>query len=145
MLTDTDDTESWTVHWEDSHKAPYMNKGLQWISYDNEESIRTKTGFAFKHNLAGVMVWSIDTDDFRGNCGGATYPLLRSINNALYEQEQGIASAPKPIGSTLTLATALALVLRQLLWLCHDMRIFYVTKNDSFFVPTTTALCVSVY
>jgi len=115
MLTDTDDTESWTVHWEDSHKAPYMNKGLQWISYDNEESIRTKTGFAFKHNLAGVMVWSIDTDDFRGNCGGATYPLLRSINNALYEQEQGIASAPKPIGSTLTLATALALVLRQLL------------------------------
>ena len=27
MLTDTDDSESWTVAWEDSHKAPYMHKG----------------------------------------------------------------------------------------------------------------------
>jgi len=112
MLTDTDDTESWTVAWEDSHKAPYMHKGLKWVSYDDQESIRTKTNFAYKHNLAGVMTWSIDTDDFRGKCGGVTYPLLRTINHALYEQEQGIAAAPTVKSTSIfaILATTLAIL-----------------------------------
>ena len=43
-------------------------------------------------NLAGVMTWSIDTDDFNGKCASLkdsldrteiTYPLLRSINVVL--------------------------------------------------------------
>lgn len=115
MLTDTDDTESWTVVWEDSHKAPYMHKGLKWVSYDDQESIRLKTGFAYKNNLAGVMSWSIDTDDFRGKCGGVTFPLLRTINHALYEQEQGLAAGSKPAASGLLLSLALAAILRQFL------------------------------
>ena len=113
MLTDTDDTESWTVTWEDSHKAPYMHKGLKWVSYDDQESIRIKTNFAYTHNLAGVMTWSIDTDDFRGKCGGVTYPLLRTINHALYEQEQGIAAAPdvfRPASVFTILAITLAIL-----------------------------------
>jgi hypothetical protein len=37
------------------------------------------------------MVWSIDTDDFTGNaCGGPDFPLLRTINNALYKSEAGL-------------------------------------------------------
>ena len=51
-----------------------------------------KAHFAYEHGLAGVMTWSIDTDDFRGKCGGPTYPLLRTINNALYQQENGYYS-----------------------------------------------------
>ena len=92
-LIDTDDTESWTVEWEDHHKAPYMHKGVKWVSYDDQESIRIKSYFAYQQGLAGVMTWSIDTDDFRGKCGGPTYPLLRTINNALYEKENGYHSA----------------------------------------------------
>lgn len=106
MLNDTDDTEEWETEWEDYHKAPYMYKGLQWVSYDDQQSIRMKSNFAYKHNLAGVMVWSIDTDDFRGKCGGPTYPLLRTINNALYEQEQGLAAAPAQIYTNLALVLA---------------------------------------
>ena len=54
-----------------------MYKQTKWVSYDNEESIRTKVRFAYDHDLAGVMTWSIDTDDFRGACNGPKFPLLR--------------------------------------------------------------------
>jgi hypothetical protein len=43
---------------------------------------------AIRKKLAGVAVWSLDTDDFRGSCtfgksGSAVYPLMRAINSAL--------------------------------------------------------------
>jgi len=43
---------------------------------------------AVRKKLAGVMVYSLDTDDFRGNCtfgrsGSTDYPLMRAVNNAL--------------------------------------------------------------
>ncbi len=83
---ETDESKSWTVEWNDEHMAPYMYKGLKWVSYDNPESIRIKSEFAYDQGLAGVMTWSIDTDDFSGKCGGPTFPLLRTINNALHER-----------------------------------------------------------
>jgi chitinase len=52
--------------WEEYNMAPYMFRGERWVSYDDERSLEVKAGFAFDQGLAGVMVWSIDTDDFRG-------------------------------------------------------------------------------
>ena len=72
-----------------------MYKQTKWVSYDNEESIWEKVHFAYDHGLAGVMTWSIDTDDFRGVCGGPHFPLLRTINHALYQAEQGLSGAPR--------------------------------------------------
>ena len=38
----------------------------KWVSYDNERSVKMKADLAWDKNLAGVMVWSIETDDFNG-------------------------------------------------------------------------------
>ena len=67
-----------------------MVRGNKWVSFDNERSIRLKSQFAYDQGLAGVMAWSIDTDDFTGRCSGNRFPLLRAINNALYRKTAGL-------------------------------------------------------
>jgi len=80
----------WTQVWEEHYMAPYMYRGDSWLSYDNEKSIAIKSEFAYDAGLAGVMVWSIDTDDFLGMCGGPKFPLLRTINHALHRRQKKI-------------------------------------------------------
>lgn len=78
------------------------------VTYDSPRSIANKVRYAVRKGLLGVMVWSIDTDDFQGDCDGAlnedrfsdfrtepkvklsfpkstikTYPLLRTLNDAI--------------------------------------------------------------
>ena len=58
----------WEVKWENCHKAPYMINKQKWVSYDDEKSVGLKADLAWDKGLAGVMVWSIETDDFNGEC-----------------------------------------------------------------------------
>lgn len=44
--------------------------------------MKEKVEYAKAHNLGGIMVWSIETDDFHGTCG-EKYPLLKTVNNVL--------------------------------------------------------------
>jgi len=110
-----DENFPWTTEWDDDHMAPYMYKGDRWVSYDNEKSLRLKANFAYDLGLAGVMTWSIDTDDFRGSCGGSTFPLLRSLNNALYRREQGMpglySGSPGLVAVTAVVMSAITIVL----------------------------------
>ena len=66
--------------------------------------------FAYDLGMAGVMTWSIDTDDFRGSCGGTKFPLLRTLNNALYRREQGLYSGQGNAQTSL-LALAISFIL----------------------------------
>lgn len=38
-------------------------------------------------NLGGVMIWSIDTDDFNGNCE-SDYILIKAINRVLIKKNE---------------------------------------------------------
>ncbi|KAL7640813.1 UNVERIFIED_CONTAM: hypothetical protein RMT77_009088 [Armadillidium vulgare] len=75
-------TEKWSLAWQAAHQAPYMFKDNMWVSFDDVNSLGLKVAFAQRLGLAGVMVWSMDTDDFSGQCGNR-YPLLNSINRNL--------------------------------------------------------------
>ena len=84
----------WEHAWDAERQTPSMKSGKKYVSYDDLKSVRAKAEYASKTGLAGVMVWSIDTDDFRGACGllgGGydTFPLLRTINRVLEENSGG--------------------------------------------------------
>lgn len=71
------------------------------VTYDSLRTMAVKSRYAVRKGLAGTMVWSVDTDDFHGDCSGeadvfvdfpsvgksrrmaTNFPLLRTLNEAL--------------------------------------------------------------
>lgn len=45
----------------------------------SHSSLNEKMDYVNSLNLGGAMLWSIETDDFHGNCG-EKYPLLKTLN-----------------------------------------------------------------
>jgi len=79
-------------YWDDVSSTPFAISDKKVITYDNEKSIRAKVEFAIRKGLAGTMVWSLDTDDFQGDCADdpvnnpnahVNFPLMRSINSGI--------------------------------------------------------------
>jgi len=87
--------------WEDYQKTPYLyNNQRVWASYDDYESLAYKVEFMKSLGLAGLMVWSLDLDDFRGqHCDDAPYPLLTEINKLAFTNSN--VTLP-PVPSTTT-------------------------------------------
>ncbi|KAL5291958.1 CHIA.2 family protein [Megaselia abdita] len=83
--------KTWNVVWDNEQRVPYAYRGIQWVGYDNVQSIGEKVNYALSKNLAGVMIWSIETDDFRGDCGDGQYPLL---NKAFSTVNGGTVNPP---------------------------------------------------
>lgn len=86
-------THHWLNQWDKQQKVPYTQSGNQWITYDNEESVGLKTKIAHDLGLGGAMVWSIETDDFRGLCFSKKYPLMKSIKKVLHGSTPPITSS----------------------------------------------------
>ncbi|CAH2239667.1 jg12443 [Pararge aegeria aegeria] len=97
-------TESWNLRYDSSAKVPYAVQGRNWVSYDDPNSIASKIEHALKYNLAGAMIWSIETDDFRGKCAG-DFPLLRAINQALGKYSATTTPAASSTTTTSTTTT----------------------------------------
>ncbi|KAH8257943.1 hypothetical protein KR038_003363 [Drosophila bunnanda] len=79
---------NWETVFDAENGAPYAFQGDQWIGYDNVQSIQMKMQLVDSRNLGGAMMWSIETDDFRGLCG-ESYPLLKTMNRALGRDVSG--------------------------------------------------------
>ncbi|CAL1270702.1 unnamed protein product [Larinioides sclopetarius] len=75
--------KGWKVTVEKHVQAPYAVKDRQWIGYDDIKSISGKVDYLIQMKLGGAMVWSLETDDFKGKCHGYRNPLLNAINAVL--------------------------------------------------------------
>nr|XP_022907383.1 acidic mammalian chitinase-like [Onthophagus taurus] len=73
---------AWKESWNVEQMVPYAYFYDQWVGYDNEKSIDIKVAYADLMNLGGIMVWSIETDDFHGLCGSKN-PLLNQIRRSM--------------------------------------------------------------
>jgi len=72
-----------TLVWDNEQQVPFAYRDLQWVGFDDERSLKTKTKWLKTEGFGGIMVWSIDLDDFRGYCGTGKYPLIKSMKNEL--------------------------------------------------------------
>lgn len=58
------------------------NYGL-WIGYEDPDTAAIKANYVNTKGLAGVAVFDLSLDDFRGACTGVKFPILSSIKQKL--------------------------------------------------------------
>ncbi|CAK9798859.1 Probable chitinase 10 [Anthophora quadrimaculata] len=63
--------------------GPYATNGDQWVSYEDTSSVMKKAEFIRDLNLGGAMLWSLDLDDFKEQCGCGRYPLLTALSEGI--------------------------------------------------------------
>ncbi|KAK8736986.1 hypothetical protein OTU49_004753, partial [Cherax quadricarinatus] len=93
----TNKPDQWTIETAPGMNEPYAYRGRLWCSYENHTSVIIKANYAKDHNLAGMMVWSIDTDDFRGDCNARPYDLIKSMAETFAGE---IVTLPPPASTT---------------------------------------------
>ncbi|XP_049312947.1 probable chitinase 10 [Bactrocera neohumeralis] len=74
-----------TLVWDSEQQVPFAYRGNQWVGFDDERSLKTKMEWLKEQGFGGIMVWSIDMDDFSGRCGAGKYPLLTALSDELKE------------------------------------------------------------
>ncbi|XP_055849978.1 probable chitinase 2 [Episyrphus balteatus] len=79
----------WQKAYSEKNAALYAFNGKLWMSYDDERTVKEKAEYVLSEKLGGMMLWSIDTDDFRGICSNRSYPLLRAITKGLKWNSDG--------------------------------------------------------
>ncbi|XP_035906232.1 chitotriosidase-1-like [Anopheles stephensi] len=98
-------TESWDLRWDIQQRVPYAVRGNQWLGYDDLQSIQLKVRYLLDYGLGGAMVWSLETDDFRGVCGGGNYPLMREIRSLVDGGAGSPTTLPPPTVSSTSTST----------------------------------------
>ncbi|XP_058795563.1 chitotriosidase-1-like isoform X2 [Phymastichus coffea] len=85
--------ENWHIEFQEEQYVPYAVSGNQWVGYDDHRSLTKKAEFAKNLGLGGMMVWGVETDDFKGVCGDK-YPLLKTINYVLRDGQPPLPTNP---------------------------------------------------
>uniref|UniRef100_A0A8D8USC8 Probable chitinase 3 n=1 Tax=Cacopsylla melanoneura TaxID=428564 RepID=A0A8D8USC8_9HEMI len=72
-----------TLVWDNEQQVPFAYRDDQWVGFDDERSLKMKMDWLKEDGYGGIMVWSVDMDDFRGQCGSGKYPLISTMKNEL--------------------------------------------------------------
>lgn len=79
------DESGWVQEYDDVGLVPYTYKGVDWIGYEDSDSLMIKMAYIREHGFGGAMTWRLNADDYTGYCGQGTYPLLKTLNRGLEE------------------------------------------------------------
>ncbi|GFN99831.1 chitinase-3-like protein 1 [Plakobranchus ocellatus] len=75
-------------------RVPYLVKGDDWVGYEDKESIDIKVPWMMRLGVAGIMLWSLDQDDFTGKfCDAGKYPMMMTIKAAIDKEIGPLTSA----------------------------------------------------
>lgn len=55
-----------------------------WMAYDETQTIYDKLDYVKTNNLAGVVIYDLSMDDFKGSCNSGKYPFLRKIFSHMF-------------------------------------------------------------
>ncbi|XP_042240538.1 acidic mammalian chitinase-like isoform X1 [Homarus americanus] len=69
----------WVIKTAEGMNEPYAYYEKLWCCYENHTSVAIKANYAKEHNLAGMMVWSLDLDDYQGKCHDRNFDLIRTM------------------------------------------------------------------
>lgn len=72
-----------TLVWDNEQQVPFAYREDQWVGFDDERSLKTKMSWLREEGFGGIMIWSVDMDDFRGQCGTGKYPLINAMKKEL--------------------------------------------------------------
>lgn len=72
-----------TLVWDNEQMIPYAYKGDQWVGFDDPRSFKMKVQWLKQNGYSGIMIWSVDMDDFAGTCMGLRFPLIKSAKEEL--------------------------------------------------------------
>ncbi|KAK8762622.1 hypothetical protein V5799_026111 [Amblyomma americanum] len=75
--------EGWKRGYHHYGRCPFARKDMQWVAYEDEESLNDKAGLA--EMCSGLAVWDADMDDFAGLVGKPC-PLLRKVHEVVHER-----------------------------------------------------------
>ncbi len=70
-------SSQWTRHWDERAQAPFLYDGVSFLSYEDEESLRSKARYIRELGLGGAMFW-----EYSNNRSGE---LLHALAAALLE------------------------------------------------------------
>ncbi|CAB0018164.1 unnamed protein product [Nesidiocoris tenuis] len=75
-------------NFDDSYQVPYAYNGNEWISYENELSVKLKAMYVKEKRFGGAMIYSLNSDDFYGECGAKKFVLTRTVNDILTSDDR---------------------------------------------------------
>ena len=77
-------SNGWTVVEDEATKSVYAHNGVQWVGYENRQTLTHRCGVINDMDLAGVMFWDTSLDDTKGQfCGEGPYPLISLFKTCL--------------------------------------------------------------
>lgn len=83
----------WHKGFDEVAQVPYAYLKDQWVTYEDWRSVGAKIRFVKEKRLNGALIWSVDADDFRGECG-EPHSLTRIIVSLI--GDLGTLTTPEP-------------------------------------------------